>query len=74
MNGGTARRIRKLMLFHFKELDVYIKSKKVSKTFKAENPAEELSWNMIYRNTKKLYVKNENDRIFFETLMKKENI
>ena len=73
MNGGIARRIRKLMMFQFHVLDTYIKGTKVSKTVKNES-TEELPWTLIYRNIKKLYVRNKRDREFFETLMKKENI
>ena len=74
MSGSLSKRIRKLMQIKFRTLDVYVKSKKISKSESAEKIKEDLPWTTVYRNVKKLYKSNIKDREFFEILMKKENI
>lgn len=74
MNGKTAKRIRKLMYSQFPVLDVFVRSKQTSKNTKKVAYPDEWPWTRVYRNVKKLYYKNKKDRIFFDELLKKENI
>jgi hypothetical protein len=74
MSGKLTTRIRRLLLKQFSNLDIFVRSKRDSKVTGRKPYTEPWPWERVYRNVKKLYIRNPKDREFFKELMKKENI